>query len=228
MSIDRLFHSLAEDQGHRAICLLFSGTGTDGTLGLRSVKEHGGMAMAQSPESAKHDSILRSAIATGMVDHVLPPEEMPAKLVEYARLTCASCTTGPRATPCFEDAEEQLARICAHPAAQDRPRLQPVQDRRPSCAASSAGCRSCRSPRSPRYVDRLRHDPKEADAALPRPPDRGHPLLPRPGGLRGARARGLPASLRRRGAGADACGSGPPAAPRARRPIPSPSSLTRR
>ena len=54
MPIDGLFHSLAEDQGHHAVCVLFSGTGTDGTLGLRSVKEHGGMAMAQSPESARH------------------------------------------------------------------------------------------------------------------------------------------------------------------------------
>ena len=72
MPIDGLFHSLAEDQGHRTICILLSGSGSDGTLGLRSVKEHGGMVMAQSPESAKHDAMLRSAIGTGMVDHVLP------------------------------------------------------------------------------------------------------------------------------------------------------------
>jgi two-component system CheB/CheR fusion protein len=84
MPIDSLFHSLAADQGHRAVCVLFSGSGTDGTLGLRSVKEHGGMAMAQAPESARHDAIVRSAIGTGLVDHVLLPEEMPARLVEYA------------------------------------------------------------------------------------------------------------------------------------------------
>ena len=84
MAIDMLFRSLAEDQGGNAVCLLFSGSGTDGTLGLRAVKEHGGMAMAQTPDSAKHDSILRSAISTGMVDHVLRPEDMPAKLVEFA------------------------------------------------------------------------------------------------------------------------------------------------
>jgi two-component system CheB/CheR fusion protein len=84
MPIDALFHSLAEDQSHGTVCILFSGSGTDGTLGLRSVKEHGGMVMAQSPETARHDSILRSAIATGLVDHVLSPEEMPAKLVAYA------------------------------------------------------------------------------------------------------------------------------------------------
>lgn len=82
--IDSLFSSLAEDCGENAVCILFSGTGTDGTLGLQAIKEYGGMAMAQTLESAKYDSILRSAIATGMVDHVLPVEEMPAKLIEYA------------------------------------------------------------------------------------------------------------------------------------------------
>jgi two-component system CheB/CheR fusion protein len=82
--IDSLFSSLAEDCGENAVCIMLSGTGTDGTLGLRAIKEHGGMAMAQTLESAKYDAILRSAIATGLVDHVLPVEEMPAKLMEYA------------------------------------------------------------------------------------------------------------------------------------------------
>ena len=62
---------------------MLSGTGTDGTLGLREIKERGGMAMAQTLDSAKYDAILRSALATGLVDHVLPVEEMPAKLLEY-------------------------------------------------------------------------------------------------------------------------------------------------
>jgi len=82
--IDSLFSSLAEDCGENAVCIMLSGTGTDGTLGLRAIKEHGGMAMAQTLESAQYDAILRSAIATGLVDHVLPVEEMPAKLLEYA------------------------------------------------------------------------------------------------------------------------------------------------
>lgn len=84
MPIDSLFLSLAEDRGELAVCIILSGTGTDGTLGLRAIKEHGGMAMAQTLESAKYDAILRSAIATGLVDHVLPVEEMPAKLMKYA------------------------------------------------------------------------------------------------------------------------------------------------
>jgi two-component system CheB/CheR fusion protein len=81
--IDSLFSSLAEDCGENAVCIMLSGTGTDGTVGLRAIKEYGGMAMAQTLESAKYDAILRSAIATGLVDHVLPVEEMPAKLLEY-------------------------------------------------------------------------------------------------------------------------------------------------
>jgi two-component system CheB/CheR fusion protein len=83
--IDTFFRSLANDQNEKAVCILLSGAGTDGTLGLRAVKEHGGMAMAQTTESARHDSIPRSAIATGLVDHVLPLRELPAKLLEYGR-----------------------------------------------------------------------------------------------------------------------------------------------
>lgn len=82
--IDGFFSSLAQDCGENAVCIMLSGTGTDGTLGLRAIKEHGGMAMAQTTESAKYDAILRSAIATGLVDHVLPVEEIPAKLMEYS------------------------------------------------------------------------------------------------------------------------------------------------
>jgi two-component system, chemotaxis family, CheB/CheR fusion protein len=82
--IDGFFSSLAEDRGEHAVCIMLSGTGTDGTLGLRAIKEYGGMAMAQTLDSAKYDAILRSAIATGLVDHVLPVEEMPAKLLDYA------------------------------------------------------------------------------------------------------------------------------------------------
>ena len=83
-AIDNFFLSLARDRGQNAVCIMLSGTGSDGTLGLKAIKEYGGMAMAQTLESARYDAILRSAIGTGLVDHILPVEEMPAKLVEYA------------------------------------------------------------------------------------------------------------------------------------------------
>jgi len=86
--IDGFFRSLAEDQGDDAVGIVLSGTGTDGALGLKAIKEHGGLTLVQSPASARYDSMPRAAIVTGMADHVLPVEEMPEKLVEHlGRLT---------------------------------------------------------------------------------------------------------------------------------------------
>ncbi|MEI7633626.1 MAG: chemotaxis protein CheB [bacterium] len=84
LPIDFFFRSLAQDQHERAICIVLSGTGSDGTHGVRSVKGTGGMVMAQNPESTEYDGMPRSAIATGLVDYVLPPAEMPAQLIAYA------------------------------------------------------------------------------------------------------------------------------------------------
>jgi two-component system, chemotaxis family, CheB/CheR fusion protein len=83
LPIDYFFRSLAQDQRERAICIVFSGTGSDGTLGIRTVKGEGGMVMAQNPESTEYDGMPRSAIATGLVDYILPPAEMPDQLVAY-------------------------------------------------------------------------------------------------------------------------------------------------
>jgi two-component system, chemotaxis family, CheB/CheR fusion protein len=83
LPIDFFFRSLAQDQHERAICIVLSGTGSDGTLGLRSIKGEGGMVMVQTPESAEYDGMPRSAIATGLVDYELPPAEMPAQLIAY-------------------------------------------------------------------------------------------------------------------------------------------------
>jgi two-component system, chemotaxis family, CheB/CheR fusion protein len=83
-SIDGFLHSLAVDQGDRAVGIILSGTGTDGTAGLRAIKEHGGTTVVQLPESAAYDGMPRSAIAAGVADHILPPEEMPRHMVEQA------------------------------------------------------------------------------------------------------------------------------------------------
>jgi len=84
LPIDFFFRSLAQDQRERAICIVLSGSGSDGALRLRAVKGEGGMVMAQDPESADYDGMPRSAIATGLVDYVLRPKEMPAQLIAYA------------------------------------------------------------------------------------------------------------------------------------------------
>lgn len=83
--INIFFRSLAEDQGENAVCVILSGTGSDGTIGLKSIKEFNGLAIAQDSETAKYDSMPRNAVMTGLVDYVLPVEEIPALLIEYAR-----------------------------------------------------------------------------------------------------------------------------------------------
>ena len=84
LPIDFFFRSLAQDQRERAIGIVLSGTGSDGTLGVRAIKGEGGMVMAQNPASTEFDGMPRSAIATGLVDYELPPAEMPAQLIAYA------------------------------------------------------------------------------------------------------------------------------------------------
>ncbi|MES1255353.1 MAG: chemotaxis protein CheB, partial [Acidobacteriota bacterium] len=84
LPIDFFFRSLAQDQHDRAICIVLSGTGSDGTLGARAVKGEGGLLMAQTPDSTEYDGMPRSVIATGLVDYVLPPGDMPERLLAFA------------------------------------------------------------------------------------------------------------------------------------------------
>lgn len=82
--VDVLFRSLAAELGPRAIGIVLSGTGSNGSAGLRAIKAEGGLVMAQEPAGAGFSSMPDNAIATGLVDYVLDPDDMPAKLVEYA------------------------------------------------------------------------------------------------------------------------------------------------
>lgn len=83
LAIDTFFKSLAEDCKEYAIGIVLSGAGSDGAVGIRYIKESGGMIMAQKPESAGFNSMPLSSIGTGLVDFVLAPEEMPAALISY-------------------------------------------------------------------------------------------------------------------------------------------------
>jgi two-component system CheB/CheR fusion protein len=85
MPIDFCFRSLAEDQREKAVCIILSGTGSDGTLGLEEVKAAGGLTLAQAEAQAKYPFMPRSAIGSGQVDYVLPVEKMPEELLKYAR-----------------------------------------------------------------------------------------------------------------------------------------------
>ena len=83
LPIDTLFCSLAEELRERSICIILSGSGSDGSLGLKKIKATGGMTMAQSTESAEFDPMPANAIATHMVDFILPVEHIPLRLIEY-------------------------------------------------------------------------------------------------------------------------------------------------
>ena len=90
-SIDSFLHSLAVDQHEMAVGIVLSGTGQHGTAGLTAIKQAGGTVLAQTPESAEHDQMPLSAIAAGVVDDVLAPEQMPEAL---ARLSVDSVPEG--------------------------------------------------------------------------------------------------------------------------------------
>jgi two-component system CheB/CheR fusion protein len=80
LPIDALFSSLARDQADMSIGVVLSGMGSDGTLGLLAIKGQGGLTLAQSPASAQFDSMPSSAIASGCVDIVAPPAELPQRI----------------------------------------------------------------------------------------------------------------------------------------------------
>ena len=96
LPFDFFLRSLAEELGERAICVILSGTGSDGSLGLKAVKEKGGLVIAQDPAEAEYDGMPRSAIMTGAVDLVLPVAEIPEILAKYGRRTGPAPTSIPR------------------------------------------------------------------------------------------------------------------------------------
>lgn len=85
LPVDIFFSSLASEMGKNAIGIILSGTGSDGTLGTRAIKEAGGMIMVQDETTAKFDGMPRSSISTGLVDYILPPSQMPEALVNYTK-----------------------------------------------------------------------------------------------------------------------------------------------
>ena len=82
-AIDLFFRTLADTHGPHASAVVLSGADGDGTIGIKRIKERGGLTVAQDPEEAEHSSMPRSAVATGMVDWVLPVSAMPQRLLAY-------------------------------------------------------------------------------------------------------------------------------------------------
>jgi two-component system CheB/CheR fusion protein len=83
--IDFFFHSLATEKSNRAIVIVLSGTGSDGTLGARAVKEHNGLVIVEDPHLAEFSSMPESVVRAGVVDYILPVSEIPQRLFNYIR-----------------------------------------------------------------------------------------------------------------------------------------------
>ncbi len=160
--IDRCFASLAEDQGQHAVAIVLAGAGSDGSLGLAAIKQHGGSTLAQAGEDGRAlAGMPNSAVATGLVDYLLPVGAMPAKLLEHqASLRAASYgpdDAGPNAAD-----PERFAELCAllcnrtgHNFSQyKRPTLLRRIHRRMQAAQVAA---------MPEFLDLLRHEPQQID-----------------------------------------------------------------
>ncbi len=104
LPFDFLLHSLAEEYAARAICVVLSGTGADGSSGLKAVKEKGGLVIVQDPEEAGFDGMPRSAILTGAVDIVLPVAKIPEVILRYD-------ARAPKNAPWQEPARPWLAQV---------------------------------------------------------------------------------------------------------------------
>jgi two-component system, chemotaxis family, CheB/CheR fusion protein len=126
MPIDFFFRSLAEDQHERAIGLLLSGSGSDGTLGIREIHGTGGAVFAQDPSTAQFDRMLQSAIATGLVHSVLPPAHIPAAILDYVSQPDGEIATAPMP----ESAEDNFQSILGLLASQNKIDFRPY--RRPT------------------------------------------------------------------------------------------------
>ena len=85
LPIDFFLRSLAEDSQEHSIGVILSGMGSDGTMGLRAIKEKAGLVLVQAPASAKFDSMAKSAIAAGLADVIAPAEDLPVKIIDYLK-----------------------------------------------------------------------------------------------------------------------------------------------
>ncbi|OGR07190.1 MAG: chemotaxis protein CheR [Deltaproteobacteria bacterium RIFOXYB12_FULL_58_9] len=160
LPIDFFFHTLAADQKERAICIVLSGTGSDGTLGVRAIKGEGGMAMAQDPASAEHDGMPRSALATGLVDYELPPAEMPARLMAFVARAFGRTTPPPISPAKAENALKKVFVLLRTHTGHDFSLYKPSTiDRRLERRMAIHQIESIDG-----YVKYLQHTPMEVDA----------------------------------------------------------------
>ncbi|HYP28317.1 MAG TPA: chemotaxis protein CheB, partial [Blastocatellia bacterium] len=109
--IDTFFRTLAAAYHVKAIGVVLSGTGTDGTLGLRHIKEAGGVSIAQDPQEAEYDGMPRNAINSGMVDFIMPISDMPKKLISLRKISERIQTPPETGKPLTENDDEALREV---------------------------------------------------------------------------------------------------------------------
>jgi two-component system CheB/CheR fusion protein len=160
--VDIFFRSLAENQRERAIGIVLSGTGTNGALGLRFIKSEGGIAIAQDPATAAYAGMPQSAISTGIVDLVLPPEKMAEALISMVR---HPYVRQPEAVE-QPDLDGQLSALLALLRAQTNLDFQPYR-RQTLLRRTHRRMGLHQIQHLSDYLERLRADPQEA-AALAR------------------------------------------------------------
>lgn len=162
LPFDFLLRSLAQTFGSRAASVVLSGTGADGSLGSKMIKENGGLVIAQSPDEAGHDGMPRSAMATGAVDLALPVSEIPGALAKFERRmmlarTNENPTPEKQAPDWLGDVIKLLRAATAHDFTQYKPgTLQRRIERRMALALIE-------SDDMDRYLEKLRSDPQELE-----------------------------------------------------------------
>jgi two-component system CheB/CheR fusion protein len=109
LPFDFLLQAMAKMYGPRAVCITLSGTGADGSIGLRAIKQNGGLVLVQDPKEASYDGMPRNAVLTGMVDSVLTIDQMPDALVHYANALPAD--SGKPHVPISGDKDNGLSAI---------------------------------------------------------------------------------------------------------------------
>jgi two-component system CheB/CheR fusion protein len=160
--IDTFFLSLAEARGERGACVILSGTGSDGTFGLRAVKEQGGLTIAQ--RGAEYDGMMRSAVATGLVDFILPADEIADRLKAYfSRLQAADPQRG--ADGVWQGGTDYLSQVAALLRARTGHDFSGYKDKTVARRVQRR-MQVLQIDEPLPFIERLRKDPQEVDALL--------------------------------------------------------------
>jgi len=160
LPIDTFFRSLAQEVGELSVAVVLSGTGSDGSRGIRAIHEAGGLVIVQNEETAKFDGMPRSAVDTGVADFVVPPREMPQLLMRYAQHPLSTRADGMGAAPVSEDGMNAIFRILRDEYGIDFSHYKPNTVSR----RVERRLQLNQSLDLDDYVDRIRNDPSELNS----------------------------------------------------------------